>query len=112
MSEVRKRERHHLPVCKGRPNPVTARVCDGGLLFDNHLPNMIAFRMFGDQAPFDVAPSYQFLPTYTSASDSATFAPLGQELAAFELGLPSVSMMTRSASYASQDVYSSHQTYL
>ncbi len=64
------------------------------------------YRSFGDQAPFDVAPSYQFLPTYTSAFDSATFAPLGQELAAFELGLPSVSMMTRSASYASQDVYS------
>ena len=64
------------------------------------------YRSFGNNAPFDVSPGYQFLPTYTSGPfDNSTSAPLGQELAALELGIPSSGKMTRSASYATQSVY-------
>ncbi len=65
------------------------------------------YRSFGNNAPFDVSPGYQFLPTYTNGPfDNSTVAPIGQELAALELGIPSSGKMTRSASYATQDVYS------
>ena len=64
------------------------------------------YRSFGNNAPFDVSPGYQFLPTYTNGPfDNAATAPIGQELAALELGVPSSGAMTRSASYASQSVY-------
>lgn len=64
------------------------------------------YRSFGNQAPFDVSPGYQFLPTFTNGPlDNSAVAPIGQELAAMELGIPSTGQMTRSASYASQSVY-------
>jgi hypothetical protein len=63
------------------------------------------YRSFGNNAPFDVSPGYQFLATYTDASDTASAAPIGQELAALELGIPTTGQMTRSTSYAMQSVY-------
>jgi len=62
------------------------------------------YRGFGFFGGFDVSPQLTFLPTYTSASDTATAAPLGQEYASFLLGIPSGSM-TRSASFATQNTY-------
>jgi hypothetical protein len=64
------------------------------------------YRSFGNNAPFDNSPGYQFLPTYTNGPfDNSTSAPIGQELAALELGIPTTGQMTHSASYASQSVY-------
>ncbi len=62
------------------------------------------YRSFGYSGGFDVAPQLTFLPTYTTASDTATAAPIGQEYASFLLGIPG-GQMTRSASYAGQNSY-------
>ena len=63
------------------------------------------YRTFGFAGGFDVSPQLTFLPTYTNGPlDNAAVAPLGQEYAAFLLGIPS-GQMTRSASYASQNTY-------
>jgi hypothetical protein len=64
------------------------------------------YRSFGFNGGFDVSPQYQFLPTYTNGPlDNSPAAPLGQELAALELGIPSTGQITRSASFAIQSVY-------
>jgi hypothetical protein len=63
------------------------------------------YRTFGFNGGFDVSPQLTFLPTYTNGPlDNATVAPLGQEYASFLYGIPS-GQMTRSASFASQNVY-------
>ena len=63
------------------------------------------YRAFGFFGGFDVAPQLTFLPTYTNGpQDNAAVAPLGQEYAAFLLGIPS-GQMTRSASFATQDTF-------
>lgn len=64
------------------------------------------YRGFYNTFPFDVSPGFQFLPTYTNGPlDNAAVAPLGQELAALELGIPATGQMTHSASYAIQNTY-------
>src|SRR5579884_1664996 len=64
------------------------------------------YRSFGFNGGFDVSPQYQFLPTYTNGPlDNSPVAPIGQELASLELGIPSTGQMTRSASFAIQDTY-------
>jgi hypothetical protein len=62
------------------------------------------YRSFGFNGGYDVSPGFQFLPTYTNASDTAAAAPIGQEYAAFLLGIPA-GQMARSASYATQNTY-------
>ena len=64
------------------------------------------YRSFGLFGGYDVSPGYQFLPTYTNGPlDNAAAAPIGQELAALELGIPSTGQLNRSASYAIQNTY-------
>jgi hypothetical protein len=54
---------------------------------------------------YDVAPGLQFLPTYTKGPlDNSPSASMGQEFAAFLLGIPE-GQMDRSASYATQDLF-------
>jgi hypothetical protein len=65
------------------------------------------YRSFGARGGYDVSPGFQFLPTYTGASDTASPAPIGQDFAAFLLGIPS-GQMQRSASYATQDKFVGH----
>ena len=63
------------------------------------------YRAFGFFGGFDVSPQLTFLPTYTNGPlDNAAVAPLGQEYASFLLGIPS-GQMTRSASFATQNIY-------
>jgi len=62
------------------------------------------YRSFGARGGYDVSPGFQFLPTYTGPNDTASPAPIGQEFAAFLLGIPS-GQMQRSASYATQDKF-------
>lgn len=62
------------------------------------------YRAFGHRGGYDVSPGFQFLPTYTKKNDAASAAPIGQEFAAFLLGIPS-GQMQRSASYATQDKF-------
>lgn len=63
------------------------------------------YRSFGFYGGFDVSPQLAFLPTYTNGpNDNSTVAPLGQEYASFLLGIPS-GQMTRSASFAGQNMY-------
>ncbi len=63
------------------------------------------YRSFGFNGGYDVSPGFQFLPTYTNGpNDNTPFAPLGQEYAAFLLGIPA-GQMTRSASYATQNSF-------
>lgn len=63
------------------------------------------YRSFGARGGYDVSPGFQFLPTYTlGPSDDSASAPIGQEFAAFLMGIPS-GKMTRSASYATQDKF-------
>jgi hypothetical protein len=65
-----------------------------------------AYRAFVSPLRFDVAPGLQFLPTYTKGPrDNSAAAPLGQELAAFLLGIPEGNM-DRSASAAVQNTFS------
>jgi hypothetical protein len=65
------------------------------------------YRSFGNRFQTDIAPDFNF---GTSASflrgplDNAAAAPLGQDLAAFLLGIPAGSM-SRSASFAAQDKF-------
>jgi hypothetical protein len=65
------------------------------------------YRAFGNRFPTDISPDFNF---GSSASflrgplDNATAAPIGQDLAAFLLGIPAGSM-TRSASFAAQDKF-------
>jgi hypothetical protein len=63
------------------------------------------YRAFSVPLGYDVAPSFQFLPTYTRGPlDNSPVAPIGQEFAAFLLGIPE-GQMNRSASYATQDTF-------
>jgi hypothetical protein len=62
------------------------------------------YRSSGSRGGYDVAPGFQFLPTYTSASDTAAAAPIGQDFAAFLLGIPS-GQMTRSSPYSTRENY-------
>ncbi len=63
------------------------------------------YRTFGFAGGFDVSPELTYLPTYTNGPlDNSSVAPLGQEYASFLLGIPS-GEMTRSASYAGQNIY-------
>ena len=63
------------------------------------------YRAFGFFGGFDVSPQLAFLPTYTNGpNDNSSVAPLGQEYAAFLLGIPA-GQMTRSASFATQTAY-------
>src|SRR5262249_33554072 len=50
------------------------------------------YRSFNVRGGYDVSPGFQFLPTYTGPSDSASPAPIGQDFAAFLLGIPSGQM--------------------
>ena len=65
------------------------------------------YRSFGNRFQTDIAPDFNFA---TSAAflrgplDNAAAAPLGQDLAAFLLGIPAGSM-SRSASFAAQDKF-------
>jgi len=64
-----------------------------------------AYSSNGFAGGYDVAPGFQFLPTYTNGPfDNSAVAPLGQEYASFLLGIPD-GQMTRSASYAASDHY-------
>lgn len=61
------------------------------------------YRSFGIHGGYDVSPGLQFLPTYTNGpNDNSAAAAIGQEFAAFLLGIPA-GQMTRSASYATQN---------
>jgi hypothetical protein len=62
------------------------------------------YHSYGARGGYDVAPGLQFLPTYTTASDTASAAPIGQDFAAFLLGIPA-GQMTRSASYSTEERY-------
>lgn len=62
-------------------------------------------RAFGNRYPTDVSPLISPTNAYTRGPlDNSPGAPLGQELAALLLGIPDGSM-TRTASYAVQDVF-------
>ncbi|MFB3827142.1 MAG: carboxypeptidase regulatory-like domain-containing protein [Bryobacteraceae bacterium] len=64
-----------------------------------------AYRAFNAPLGYDVAPGLQFLPTYTRGPlDNSPMAPIGQEFAAFLLGIPE-GQMNRSASFATQDMF-------
>ena len=63
------------------------------------------YRTFGFAGGFDVSPQLYFTPQYTNGpNDNSAVAPLGQEYASFLLGIPG-GQMTRSASYAGQNIY-------
>ncbi|MGH9937390.1 MAG: hypothetical protein ACREAM_14180, partial [Blastocatellia bacterium] len=70
------------------------------------------YRAFGNRFPTDIAPDFNFATTaaFSSAAflrgplDTAAAAPIGQDLAAFLLGIPAGSM-TRGASFAAQDKF-------
>ena len=63
------------------------------------------YRAFNLPLGYDVSPGLQFLPTYTRGPlDNSPVAPLGQEFAAFLLGIPE-GQMNRSASFATQDTF-------
>ncbi|MEJ7607282.1 MAG: TonB-dependent receptor [Bryobacteraceae bacterium] len=65
------------------------------------------YRAFQNRLGYDVAPAFQFLPTYTRGPlDNSPAAPIGQEFAAFLLGIPD-GEMRRSASFATQDKFAS-----
>ena len=64
------------------------------------------YRSFANNRPFDVSPGFQFLANYTNGPfNNSAAAPIGQELAALELGIPTTGQITRSASYAIQNTY-------
>jgi len=64
------------------------------------------YRSFANNHPFDVSPGFQFLANYTNGPfNNSAAAPIGQELAALELGIPTTGQTTRSASYAIQNTY-------
>ncbi|MCU1261677.1 MAG: hypothetical protein JWO80_4562, partial [Bryobacterales bacterium] len=88
---------------------------NGGLttLKGNHLLTYGAdfrlYRAFQYRQPFGVAPALTPTTTYTRASDTSGSAPLGQDLAAFLLGIPE-GQMQRAASFATQELFMA--TYL
>ena len=64
------------------------------------------YRGFDNTFPYDLSPGFQFMPTYTNGPlDNSAVAPIGQELAALELGIPTTGQMTHSGSYAIQNTY-------
>ena len=64
------------------------------------------YRSFANNRPFDISPGFQFLANYTNGPfNNSAAAPIGQELAALELGIPTTGQITRSASYAIQNTY-------
>ncbi|HVH88139.1 MAG TPA: carboxypeptidase-like regulatory domain-containing protein, partial [Terriglobales bacterium] len=64
------------------------------------------YRSFAKNRPFDVSPGFQFLANYTNGPfNNSAAAPIGQELASLELGIPTTGQITRSASYAIQNTY-------
>ena len=62
------------------------------------------YRAFQYRQPFGVAPALTPTTTYTRASDTSGSAPLGQDLAAFLLGIPE-GQMQRQASFATQELF-------
>ncbi len=63
------------------------------------------YREFGNRFQFDVSPSLTFDTTWTRGPlDNSPGAPIGQDLAAFLLGIPG-GEMRRSASYAEQEKF-------
>ena len=63
------------------------------------------YREYRDQRPYEVAPQLTFSSTYTRGPfDNSTAPPVDGEIAAFLLGIPG-GQMTRSASYADQNLY-------
>jgi hypothetical protein len=65
------------------------------------------YRAFGNRFPTDISPDFNFGTSATflrGPLDNAAAAPIGQDLAAFLLGIPAGSM-TRSASFAAQDKF-------
>jgi carboxypeptidase family protein/TonB-dependent receptor-like protein len=65
------------------------------------------YRAFGNRFPTDISPDFNFGSSAAflrGPLDTAAAAPIGQDLAAFLLGIPAGSM-TRSASFAAQDKF-------
>jgi hypothetical protein len=65
------------------------------------------YRAFGNRFPTDISPDFNFGSSAAflrGPLDNAAGAPIGQDLAAFLLGIPAGSM-TRSASFAAQDKF-------
>ena len=62
------------------------------------------YRAFQIRQPFGVAPAFAATTTYTKASDTSGSSPLGQDLAAFLLGVPE-GQMQRAASFATQEQF-------
>lgn len=62
------------------------------------------YRAFQVRQAFGGAPALTATPTYTRASDTSGNAPLGQDLAAFLLGIPE-GKMERTASFATQEKF-------
>lgn len=63
------------------------------------------YRAFQNRLGYDVAPAFQFLPTYTRGPlDNSAPAAIGQEFASFLLGIPD-GEMRRSASSATQEKF-------
>jgi hypothetical protein len=62
------------------------------------------YRAFGNRFPFDIAPALTFSPEFTRQFSDGVNAPIGQELAAFLLGIPD-GEQRQSASYATQDKF-------
>ncbi|MGH8100946.1 MAG: hypothetical protein ACREIW_06590, partial [Chthoniobacterales bacterium] len=63
------------------------------------------YRAFAARYPYDVAPQFNFTAGFANGPlNTAAAAPLGQDLAGFLFGIPQ-GLMTRSASYATQEFY-------
>ena len=62
------------------------------------------YRAFQNRFQNDIAPAFTFTSNYTKASSTSSSPALGGELAEFLLGIPEGNM-TRSASYADQELY-------
>lgn len=63
------------------------------------------YRAFGNRYPQDISPAFTFSNAYTRGPlDNSPVAPLGQELAAFLLGIPG-GQLQRTASFATQEKY-------
>jgi hypothetical protein len=64
-----------------------------------------SYRAFSTPMGYDVAPGFLFMPTYTKGPmDNSAASPIGQDFASFLLGIPQ-GEMDRSASYATQELY-------
>jgi len=62
------------------------------------------YRAFQVRQPYGVAPAFTPTSTYTKATDTSGSSSLGQDLAAFLLGIPE-GQMQRQASFATQDQF-------